>query len=353
MSIKNFVVITQRIKTKADGLISYVNYLRNENAPSHKDTKILDLPRANADEFLKKTIINTVNFDNNNKKGGRKVESYAQSFDFVLPPTIPNPTIDQWKLIYRDVLRTAKNTLGLEAESLNTFADHCFANIHDQKNPHLNLLIPRIYKDQRLDTLDQKKLLGSLKKSFNAAVLEHCKIDFKQYKPQEQKLGKRRKKWQYDQQQSIKAKEDLTNERLLLVQETLASSQVRDDAEMAQIKAQEAAAVARKAKADADVAKLEAEQKIGLLAEMRQLFNEFKSSLSGWIQSIKSKDELLEEINKNDTISAAVKIQEHHQYDIDAEEVLFSAIEQAEIETDKPDISTSVKRRNGRKLKPF
>lgn len=338
MSIKNFVVISQRIKDKADGLISYVNYLRNENTPSHKDTKILDLPKANADDFLKRTIINTVNFDNNNKKGGRKVESLAQSFDFVLPPTIPNPTIDQWRLIYRDVLKTAKTSLGLEAENANTFAEHCFANIHDQKNPHLNLLIPRIYKEQRLEKLDQKKIIGDLKKSFNAAVLLHCNIDYKQYKPQEQNTGKRRKKWQYEQQQSIKAKEELADERLLLAEERLASSLVKDDAESTRIAAQEATAQARQAEADADRA-------IGLLAEMKNLFKQFKDSLSGWISSIKSQDELMEDIHKNDTIESVEKMQRHSGYDDSIDEIVFTSIEQAELETKKTDISSNVRRK--------
>ena len=350
MSIKNFVVITQRVKDKSDGLIGYVNYLRNENTPSHKDTNILALPRANADEFLKKTIINTVNFDNNNKKGGRKVESYAQSFDFVLPPTVGNPTIDQWKLIYRDVLKTAKTTLGLEAENLNVFADHCFANIHDQKNPHMNLLIPRIYKDQRLEKLDQKRLLGDLKKSFNAAVLLHCDIDYSKYKPQQQNTGKRRKKWQYEQEQSIKAKEELTNERLLLSQETLVSSQVKDNAETTIIAAQEATAKARQATAVAQRAEQEAKQAIGLLAEMRNLFNNFKESLSGWINGIKTNDPLLEELSRNDTIESVEKIQSHKDYGDSIEEVVFSAIEQAETETKKPDISKNVSRRRKYKM---
>ena len=351
MSIKNFVVITQRIKDKSDGLIGYVNYLRNENTNSHKDTKILELPKSNADEFLKKTIINTVNFDNNNKKGGRKVESLAQSFDFVLPPTVPNPTIDQWKLIYRDVLKTAKTTLGLEAENLNVFAEHCFANIHEQKNPHLNLLIPRIYKEQRLEKLDQKRLLGDLKKSFNTAVMLHCNIDFKQYKPQEQNTGKRRKKWQYEQQQSIKAKEELADERLLLAQEKLDvaelidhSQVIQERAETSQIKAQEATAQARLAEADAD-------RKISLMDEMKNIFNNFKSSINDWIKGIKSKDELLEDIALNDVVSSVKTAQKHESYDDALEALMFNTIDMAEEETKKPSISKQVSRT--RKYKPY
>jgi hypothetical protein len=358
MSLKNFVVTTQRVKSKSDGLIQYVNYLDNEKAPSHKNTTIKNFG-TKADDFLKNTIINTVNFDNNNKKGGRKVESLAQSFNFILPPKVENPTENQWKLIFKDLVLKAKNTLEIEGKTAD-FAKSCYVNIHDQKNPHLNLLIPRIYDDKRLHALDQKNLLIQLKKEFNRSVLQHCNIDFKAYKPDQQNVGRRRKKWQYEQQQSIKAKEELTEERLLLAQDKLDMAdlidqhqQVQERAETAQIKAQEATDVARRAKADADVAEQRAEQKISLMTEMKKLFNDFKSSLSGWINSIKSKDELLEEINRNDTIQAVEQIQNHHEYDADVEEIVFTAIEQAEIETEKPDISNQVSRSRRRKLTPY
>lgn len=358
MGIKNFTVTTQRVKDKADGLIGYANYLNNEKAPSHKNTKILNIGN-NFDDFLKNTIINTMNFDNENKKGGRKVESYAQSFNFILPPEVPNPTHDQWRLIYKDLVLKAKNTLDIKGET-SKFAMSCYANIHDQTNPHLNLLIPRIYNKDRLHKLDQKNLLGELKKEFNESVLKHCNIDFKSYKPNQQNVGKRRKKWQYEQQQSIKAKEELTEERLLLAQDKLDMAdlidqhqQVQERAEMAQSKALEATKQEIQAKADADRAKHEAEHKISLLTEMKKLFNDFKSSLSGWINSIKSKDELLEEINRNDTISAVEMMQNHHEYDADVEEIVFTAIEQAEIETEKPDISKQVRRSRNRKLTPY
>ena len=357
MGIKNFTVTTQRVKEKADGLIGYANYLNNEKAPSHKNTKILNIGN-NLDDFLKNTIINTMNFDNENKKGGRKVESYAQSFNFILPPDVPKPSFDQWKLIYKDVLLKSKEILKIE-DANKVYARNCYANIHDQANPHLNFLIPRIYNKERLHTLDQKNLLSELKKEFNRSVMQHCNIDFKSYKPNQQNVGKRRKKWQYEQQQSIKAKEELTEERLLLAQDKLdvadlidQHQQVQERAEMAQSKALEATKQEIQAKADAERAKHEAEHKISLLTEMKKLFNDFKSSLSGWINSIKSKDELLEEINRNDTIQAVEQIQNHHEYDADVEEIVFSAIELAEIETEKPDISKQVRRSRNRKLTP-
>jgi hypothetical protein len=358
MGIKNFTVTTQRVKGRSDGLIEYTNYLNSEKAPSHKNTKILPIV-SNYEKFLKDTIINTTTFDKENKKGGRKVESYAQSFNFILPPDVPNPTQDQWKLVYKDIILKAKKTLEIKGDA-GKFVSSCYANIHDQSNPHLNLLIPRIYNKERLHKLDQKNLLSELKKEFTLSVMKHCNIDFKSYKPTQQNVGKRRKKWQLEQEQSIKAKEELANERLLLAQEKLELAnmidqhqQVQERAETAQIKALEATDVARRAKADADVAEQRAEQKITLMTEMKRLFNDFKSSLSGWINSIKSKDELLEEINRNDTISAVEQMQNHHEYDDGMEEIVFSAIELAEIETEKPDISKQVSRSRNRKLSPY
>lgn len=349
MGIKNFTVTTQRVKDKADGLIGYANYLNNEKAPSHKNTKILTIGK-NFDDFLKNTIINTMNFDNENKKGGRKVESYAQSFNFILPPDVPNPSIDQWKLIYKDLVLKAKNTLEIKGGT-SEFAKSCYANIHDQANPHLNLLIPRIYEKERLHALDQKKLLGELKKEFNKSVLKHCNIDFKSYKPNQQNVGKRRKKWQLEQEQSIKAKEKLADERLELATETLAaaqlidrSQQVQERAETAQIKAQEATAHARQVEAEAD-------RKISLMEEMKNIFNNFKSSINDWIKGIKNKDELLEDIALNDVVASVKTAQKHESYDETIENLMFNTIEIAEDETKKPQISKKVSRI--RKYKPY
>ena len=348
MGIKNFTVTTQRVKDKADGLIGYANYLNNEKAPSHKNTKILTIGN-NFDDFLKNTIINTMNFDNENKKGGRKVESYAQSFNFILPPDVPNPSIDQWKLIYKDLVLKAKNTLEIKGETTN-FAKNCYANIHDQANPHLNLLIPRIYEKERLHALDQKKLLGELKKEFNKSVLKHCNIDFKSYKPNQQNVGKRRKKWQLEQEQSIKGKEELTNERLLLAQETLAAAQVMDQAQQVQERAETAQIKAQEATAKANLAKADADRSISLMDEMKNIFNNFKSSINDWIKGIKGKDELLEDIALNDVVTSVKVAQKHESYDDLIETMMFNTIEQAEEETKKTDISKKVTRT--RKYKP-
>ena len=166
----------------------------------------------------------------------------------------------------------------------------------------------------------------------------------------QQNVGKRRKKWQLEQEQSIKAKEKLADERLELATETLAaaqlidrSQQVQERAETAQIKAQEATAHARQVEAEAD-------RKISLLEEMKNIFNNFKSSINDWIKGIKDKDELLEDIALNDVVASVKTAQKHESYDETIENLMFNTIEIAEDETKKPQISKKVSRI--RKYKP-
>ena len=348
MSLKNFTVTTQRVKGRSDGLIQYVNYLNNDKAPSHKNTEIINIG-VPYDKFLTSTIINTLDFDNNNKKGGRKVESLAQSFDFILPPKVGKPSTEQWKLICKDLLLKTKSTLEIEGGAMD-FAKSCYSNIHNQENPHLNLLIPRIYNGKRLHALDQKKVLGELKKEFNRSVMQHCSIDYKAYKPDQQNVGKRRKKWQLEQVQSIKAKEELADERLLLAQEKLDVAELIDHSQVMQERAETSQIKAQEATAQAKLAEADAARKISLLEEMKNIFNNFKSSINDWIKGIKDKDELLEDIALNDVVASVKTAQKHESYDETIENLMFNTIEIAEDETKKPEISKKVSRT--RKYKP-
>ena len=348
MSLKNFTVTTQRVKGRSDGLIQYVNYLNNDKAPSHKNTEIINIG-VPYDKFLTSTIINTLDFDNNNKKGGRKVESLAQSFDFILPPKVGKPSTEQWKLICKDLLLKTKSTLEIEGGAMD-FAKSCYSNIHNQENPHLNLLIPRIYNGKRLHALDQKKVLGELKKEFNRSVMQHCSIDYKAYKPDQQNVGKRRKKWQLEQVQSIKAKEELADQRLLLAQEKLDVAELIDHSQVMQERAETSQIKAQEATAQAKLAEADAARKISLLEEMKNIFNNFKSSINDWIKGIKEKDELLEGIALNDVVTSVKTAQKHESYDETIENLMFNTIEIAEDETKKPEISKKVSRT--RKYKP-
>ncbi|WP_205903768.1 hypothetical protein, partial [Pseudomonas viridiflava] len=79
--------------------------------------------------------------DNSQKKGGRPVQGYAQSFVFGLPPSVQKPTPEQWKSITNDILKELAKKLGIE---VTDFKGKIFANVHEQDNPHLNLVVSRI-----------------------------------------------------------------------------------------------------------------------------------------------------------------------------------------------------------------
>jgi len=225
--LKNLTVVTQRVKNKSDGLAQYSNYLLNQNAKSHKSTEIIDLhfcandPDGYMSNFLSENISNTIEFDINNKKGGRKVESYAQSLVFSLPSGFPPPTQEQWKNIYLDIFKEVSNHLITEKKDksevkLNTVDLKDIFTLtlgvaHNQKNPHLNVVIPRIIKRKsngelvRLDNIDRKSFLNSAKKAFNAAALKHLALDFNSYKPENSNTGKSLTSWQKQQQQALAA----------------------------------------------------------------------------------------------------------------------------------------------------
>lgn len=314
MSIKNFTVISKRVSDKSDGLISYLNYLESETAPSHKNTTILSISsKTKAATFLKNTIMEVVDFDNGNKKGGRKVESFAQSFNLVLPETVNRPTPEQWKEITKDILLATKTHLGIE-DPLQVFVSKCFFNIHDQKNPHLNLVVPRIYNGERLHKLDQKALIGVMKKEFNASVLKHCQIDFKQYKPDRQNVGPRRAGWQRDQQKAKEMQEKAAIESEL---------------------AREAKAKADQATAEAKKAQEEAEKSISALKAMKRLMSDFMSSLNNWVDAVLNDDRALKQTAEKEVENTTDNILSNDLYSDSEHQLIEMALDVAENKTEE------------------
>ena len=119
--IKNWTVISQRVKDRQDGLVTYSKYLLDEKHKNHSKngTRIVPL-HGNVNTFVKNSICETLDFDMSNKKGGRKVESYAQSFVLGLPDTVQKPTNEQWKKISADIIRAVHKHLKPD-EPVNEF----------------------------------------------------------------------------------------------------------------------------------------------------------------------------------------------------------------------------------------
>jgi|CXWL01.2.fsa_nt_gi hypothetical protein len=341
---KNWTVISQRVKERQDGLVTYSKYLLDEKHKNHSknETRIVPL-HGKMNEFVKSSICETLDFDMSNKKGGRKVESYAQSFVLSLPDTVQKPTDEQWKRISGDIIRAAHKHLKPD-EPVNDFGRKCFSNLHDQDNPHMNLLIPRIYKGERLDKLDKKGMILAMKQAFNASVMKHCNINYDNFKPERPGRGKRLLEWQLEQQAAREEQEksiQLRQEATLVAQSAAAQLLV---AHKAKALSETSRIEAEKATAQAHQAKAEAVQAITLLGEMKNLFNQFKTSLQDWIRGIKTDDVLLEELSHSEAVTTAETMQKHPIYDQEIEYVMFESIEQAEAETKKPDISRHIRR---------
>lgn len=345
---KNWTVISQRVKERQDGLVTYSKYLLDEKHKNHSknETRIVPL-HGKMNEFVKSSICETLDFDMSNKKGGRKVESYAQSFVLSLPDTVQKPTDEQWKRISGDIIRAAHKHLKPD-EPVNDFGRKCFSNLHDQDNPHMNLLIPRIYKGERLDKLDKKGMILAMKQAFNASVMKHCNINYDNFKPERPGRGKRLLEWQLEQQAAREEQEksiQLRQEATLVAQSAAAQLLV---AHKAKALSETSRIEAEKATAQAHQAKAEAVQAITLLGEMKNLFNQFKTSLQDWIRGIKTDDVLLEELSHSEAVTTAETMQKHPIYDQEIEYVMFESIEQAEAETKKPDISRHIRRRKNK-----
>ena len=156
-------------------------------------------------DFIQTAAREAIELDlkNAQAKGGRPVDSYAQSFVLTLPSGVNQPTPEQWKAITKDVLLDAFKKLNKTPEEMK---GHFFANVHEQTNPHLNILIAKVVDGQSLRAVNQVGIIGTMKKSFNASVLKHCGLNYKDYEPLQTNLGKSLPRWQLKQQNKISEK---------------------------------------------------------------------------------------------------------------------------------------------------
>lgn len=206
MAIKNWFVRSERVKDKHTGLIRYAKYLIDEEHANHKNTSQIIPIFGNIENFIKLASNEAVTLDlsNSQRKGGRPTQSYAQSFVFGLPSSVAKPTPEQWKLIAKDVIREIAKKLEIDLNDLN---GKVFANVHDQDNPHLNIVVSRVIKGKALKALDQKGTIGIAKKAFTASSLARCGLDVSEYVPLQTNLGPRQAKWQIQQKEAEKALE--------------------------------------------------------------------------------------------------------------------------------------------------
>ncbi|WP_122560226.1 hypothetical protein [Pseudomonas viridiflava] len=192
------------MKDKHNGLIKYGKYLIDSKHPNHTNTAGITPIYNNIENFIRSVSNEAVSLDmgNSQKKGGRPVQSYAQSFVFGLPPSVQKPTPEQWKSITNDILKELAKKLGIE---VTDFKGKIFANVHEQDNPHLNLVVSRIINGKSLKALDQKGTIGIAKTAFTASTLARCGLDVSSYTPLQTNLGRRQAKWEIQEEKAEKA----------------------------------------------------------------------------------------------------------------------------------------------------
>lgn len=352
MGIKNFTVTTERVKNKQSGLIEYTTYLLSDKVKSHKDTEIITFGGlSNANTFLKRTISDTIGLDLNNKKGGRKVESYAQSFVFSLPKGTEPPTPEQWKQIYQSLYKDLINKETFENftdEDILKLKTNTFITAHNQKNPHLNVLIPRIFekKDKsvvRLSNIDQKAFLAKSKQAFNNACFKVLKLDHTSFTPFDQNVGPKRRKWQEEQKKAVAEK--------------AAASKVEASAALRLVEVAENQARATATHQKATELMLSAQSKAEENAELERHFSRFKESFNLILNTLKyylsNSSRKAKEEDRKIIEEEYTSIQKNKNYTDEHEEVIVLASQNIDegIELEEEKITPIINRRR-RKNRP-
>jgi hypothetical protein len=193
--MKNWTLISKPIKEQARGLANYLNYLVNADHPNHKNkTKIIPI-YGSIDNLYKKIVYSVAERNlarSKKRKGGREVSSFAQSYVCTLPEQLPkHPNHSDWQYITVELLKTIQAFTNVSSDELK---NNIFINIHDQKNPHLNIVVSKILDNVVKTELQKKSIVSALKKTFNYAVLHRLKISPSDYQP----LTKRRKRYNSD-----------------------------------------------------------------------------------------------------------------------------------------------------------
>lgn len=202
MAIKNWTVRTKSVTGGSGGVAAYGRYLEDPNHRNHRGkTEAItavsgDWRRLTAEQTLRASQ-RTANTQARGK-GGRPIETLAQSFVVSLPAEL-RPTRKQWLAIARDVLRAIQSKLPVDQAIAG--AGDVFVNAHENvRNPHLNIVIGKLAENGEIrKRVTQKAVLSAVKNAVNAAVFRELGADHAEYVPQRSGL-RNMEKWQYEQE---------------------------------------------------------------------------------------------------------------------------------------------------------
>lgn len=185
MAIKNWTVKADSIKKGSGGLISYAKYLDDPKHANHKNKTEEIIPiHGNALVLAVKQTERAAKKEAKKRiaaKGGRPVDTFAQSFVLSLPSDV-RPTGDQWRMIAGDIMNAIAVSI---KENIKSLVSDSFINVHDNtSNPHLNILIGKFDQEGNIrKPVTQKKCLQAIKDAINLSVLKNLGVDHASYTP--------------------------------------------------------------------------------------------------------------------------------------------------------------------------
>lgn len=349
----NFTVKAQALKDGVSGLTNYASYLQSNKPTSHENTEILNLfpKHPNYKEFCDKTIMNVLGVQENNTKGGRAFNSYGTSFVCSLPPTVKKPTEKEWQEIAKQIVisihkelfkqdepglvtKTGKPKKDLrytgEIPTIKDFAKSLMVNVHNQANPHLNIIIPAVYGGERLKRADQPATLFSIKNTFTKQALLVAGIDYDAYEPKERNVGKQ-SKWQMEQKKAIQAKGEALKELDRLTAERLQAIGLIDE---------HTVDLYEYARSSVELITQEAKEKIQQETSIFRLFNDAMKSINVWFRAVFDREDDFEiEEKRNDALVKVRALEDHPSVDLsDTIDLLKDNIEECEERLAQADI---------------
>lgn len=189
MGIKHFLVKVKNIKFKDKGLKNLIKYLIDKK---RHPNGIINFNQFDSETFFLnvcKSIEGNEKKKLLNGKGGRKIESYGDSYVFSFPPSLKDKlTEEKIKKITPKLINKLYNLFnqlseenGNEKIDLKTFLKYIFVNIHTDQHTHINIVFSRIFQTKENIYLsnrvtNRKKFIELSKHIFDEIIEENFQL---------------------------------------------------------------------------------------------------------------------------------------------------------------------------------
>lgn len=200
--MQQWTTISKPIKNHIAGLSNYMIYLEDNQHKNHKGKTNEIIPIFGDSKIFRQSVVkNCAEVDYKNqlkRKGGRPLSSMAQSFVFSLPPGVTKPTKKQWEKIAEVLILKICTQFKIPPQHAEKYI---FSNVHDQSNPHLNLVVSKTRNGEVFKDLQRSQIIKSLKLSFTTQYQLLTGYNPNDYQVIKKNSPKKRKpRWLYEKE---------------------------------------------------------------------------------------------------------------------------------------------------------